>query len=154
MPPSYRPALTIGFVLALVIAIPLLLATAGHRNGPPVLFATAWIAIAIHHAYWFLFRIAYELEFDGQELRWRAPLRSGNINLGDIDRFRPFRFGSSVEVIESTSGAKVLVMVRPGLSDFAETFVARKPGLPIRFGFNGRLAQNLERRSGFEILGE
>ena len=81
---------------------------------------------------------------------WRAPLRSGTVNLGDVLELRPDRFGSNAEVIQMADGARILVFVRKGFRAFTDELVARRPELPVRFGLQARWLKRLPGWSGFK----
>jgi len=134
-------AVSVGLLVALAV---------GTKGGPPVLFSLGWIAIAAWNGYWFLFRVAYRLNVDHDVLLWSAPLRGGTVPLADIQELRPFRLGSSVEVISQISGPPILVWARKGLRDFADDLCAEAPHIRARFGWYAKLAERLPGPRGFK----
>ena len=72
-------------------------------DGPPLLFVLAWIAILGWNAYWFLWRLSYRLEVDGDRLRWMTPLRTGEVRVSDVLDIHPGMFGQAT-VIELRDG--------------------------------------------------
>jgi hypothetical protein len=112
-----------------VVAGVLMVVAIAAGSGPPVWFAAFWLAALVWNSYWFLFRIAYQLDLTERELYWRTPFRNGSIALTDLVELRPHRFGSSIEVIQLADGAKILVMVRKGFVEFmAENPTSRPTG--------------------------
>lgn len=138
------------FAIFAVAAVALLVAAlGGGHDAPPLAFSLLWIAIAVWNAYWFLWRVAYQLELDDEQLRWHAPLRQGVIPLAELQELKPFLLGSSVEVFRSFGRPDVLVFVRRGLKDFAEVIKERAPHVAIRFGTYARIAERLPGPRGF-----
>lgn len=151
MPGSYRFLVLVMFACFGIVAVLLVVVNAiGRSGGPPVVATCLWITAMGWNAYWFLFRIAYELESDGDRLRWRAPLRSGEMALADLTGVRS---RSSVGVISGASQQRVLVWVRKGFVQFTEAMVAARPDLRVRIGFRARLVERWPGRSGYRRLG-
>lgn len=145
----YRVQILATFALATIIAVGLAIAAA--MTSPPVLvFVALWVAALLWNGYWFLLRIVYDLVLDGDVLRWRTPVRSGTVKLSDVVELRPSRLGSNAEVIEFADRSRLIVFVRKGFKAFADEMKARRPGLPIRLGFQARLAERLPGSSGFK----
>ena len=145
----YRAQILAMFGLFAVIAVGFVTAAA-MSNAPLLVFAALWVATLLWNGYWFLLRLVYDLELDGDAIRWRTPLRSGTITLSDVVELRPSRFGSNAEVFELVDRARLLVFVRKGFRAFADELVARRPELPVRLGFQARLVERLPGWSGFK----
>lgn len=132
------------FVIFGVFAVVLVTATVeGGTESPPVAFTVLWLAAIGWNGYWWLFRIAVGLRFDGQVLYWEAPFRSGAIPLSDLTAIRPMRLASNVEVFDRRDGRPVLVMATKGLGAFLDSVSLARPGLPVRLGWQGRLAERM-----------
>src|SRR4051812_26839451 len=138
------------FAIFGVAAVALVVAALSGGNGsPPLVLSLLWSAIAVWNGYWFLWRVAYQLELDHEQLRWWAPLRRGVIPLAELQELKPFLLGSSVEVFRSSAQPDVLVFVRRGLKDFAGVIKERAPHVAIRFGIYARIAERLPGPRGF-----
>ena len=146
--PLGKPFFFVMFAFFAVVGAFLVLATP--TEGPeavPAGFKVFWVGALVWNAYWFLFRIAVSLRLEDRELVWDAPLRSGRIAVGDVVAVRPMRFASNVEVFEQRGGRPVMVMVTKGLSDFLAELSKLNPNLPVRLGWQSRLAERLPGRS-------
>ena len=74
----YRAQILAMFGLFAVMAVGFVTAAA-MSNAPLLVFAALWVAALLWNGYWFLLRLVYDLELDGDVIRWRTPLRSGTI---------------------------------------------------------------------------
>lgn len=104
-------------------------------------------------AYLYLFRVVYELEFDGERLRWRAPLRSGEVSLASLTGVCAIAPGAA-GFLDRAAGPWMRVFVRKGFIDFTSALVAVRPDLAVQIGFAARLAERWPGRSAFEGLAE
>lgn len=102
-------------------------------------FLVAWTLLAVVGLYWYVFRVAYELRFDGEALYWRSPLRSGRFALQDLSNVR-LRWGTD-GIIERTDGSRLHVMAQKGFARFASGLSAANPRIEVRIGVLGRLYQ-------------
>jgi hypothetical protein len=148
MYPLWRVQILSMFVLFAVVGVVVLVAAVVASSGPS-LFALVWVLGVIWNGYWFLFRIAYRLDLTESSLAWRTPLRSGTIALIDLVEMRPSRFGSSAEVLRSSDGSKVLVMVRKGFVDFMAEVQAAGPHVEARVGTFAKIGERLPGPRGF-----
>jgi len=137
------------FILAMfgvfAIAAVALLATtlAGGRDAPPPAFAALWLAALGWNGYWWLFRIAAELRIDGFDLVWSTPLRNGRVSLSQLDEIRPMRFASNVAVLKVRDGQSIIVPATKGFRQVTTEIAQRRADLPIRLGWQARLAERL-----------
>ncbi len=115
----------------------------GGPDAPPAGFVVLWLGVLAWNAYWWLFRIVSELRLDGDYLWWSTPLRSGHIPLRDLVEIRPQRFATNVEVFKIRGAPSVVVLATKGLQEFTAEIAARRPDLPIRFGWQARLAERM-----------
>ena len=56
-----------------------------------LLFNVLFLALLLLAAYWFCWRMVSELASDGENVTWRASLRSGFFNVHDLLRIEPGR---------------------------------------------------------------
>lgn len=145
----YRAQILAMFGLFAVIAV-VFVTVAAMSNASLLVFAALWVAALSWNGYWFLLRLVYDLELDGDVVRWRTPLRSGTVPLSDVVELRPSRFGSNAEVFELADRRRLLVFVRKGFRAFADELVARRPGIPVRLGLQARLVERFPGWSGFK----
>ena len=136
------------FVVFAVVALALTIGALSSK-GPPAAFALLWCAALVWNAYWFLWRMAFELELDGEVMRWQVPLRKGQLKVANITEVRPSKFGSSAMVMKMNDGSSLLVMVRKGLSSFTDVLQSARPDLSIRLGRYSRIAESMPGWSGF-----
>ena len=137
------------FSLFTVVGVVGLVAAISTKSGPPTIFVVLWLFALVWNGYWFFLRVAYQLELTGNELRWRAPFRSGVVPLDQLVAMRPHRFGSSIEVLELREGSKVLVMVRKGFADFAAEVQVAAPQVRVRVGVLARVGERLPGPRGY-----
>jgi hypothetical protein len=120
----------------------------------PTVLALVWAAFWIGQAYFLFLRVAYELEFDGDTLRWRSPLRRGEVNLRGVLRVASGPGTLPLVTFSVADGSSIMVSVRRGLHDFTEVLVQQRPELSVYLNMHERLIESLGLRSGFEVLGE
>jgi len=109
-------------------------------NGPPPLFAVLFLAITAWNAYWFLWRMATDLWLDGNTLHWKAPLRSGSVDVAGIEKIRPRRMTGNVEMICLRDGRPIITMATRGIEELNGDIVQLHPGLPVRVGRSVRFS--------------
>jgi hypothetical protein len=113
--------------------------------------AVLWLAIAVWNAYWFLLRFAHRAELDDAGvLRWRAPLRSGRVDLADLEKVRPSLLFSNIQILDTGRGRPAMVWAVRGFGELAAAFDAQHPGLPCQLSPQARLAARMPLRSAFE----
>jgi hypothetical protein len=108
-----------GLVLGFLIVVQ----SEATRSAAMALFGLAWMAT---FSYWCLWLLSYRLELTDKTLRWRTPLRRGEIPLG----YRPARIreakvypwrGLPDLMLIDIGRARVRVFAGPGFAEFAET---------------------------------
>jgi len=109
-------------------------------SGPPAWFAVIWLAALAWNAYWFLWRLATDLWLDGNTLHWKAPFRSGSVDVSAIEEIRPRRMAGNVEMIRLSEGRPILTMATRGIEELNSDIVRLHPGLPVRVGRSVRLS--------------
>jgi hypothetical protein len=113
-------------------------------------FILVGISFFAWNAYMFLLRMSYEIEVDQGILFWKAPIRSGTVQLADVRAVRRSRLSWNVGVIQLSSGRPISVLVRKGFRDFCEALAAQQPELQLDIHGVGWLSEQLPwPRSGF-----
>lgn len=153
--PSYQaPLIGRAFVLLvfgvlLLTAVVLMVATLGGNDGPPIAFVVFWLFALGWNAYWWLGRIALRLTIRGEAFGWKTALASGEMPLSDLVAVRPSRMSSQILVIERTSGKPIMAMATKGNGPFFLELASRRPDVPIRIGWLGKLSDRLPGWSAF-----
>ena len=146
----YWPAaLFAGFAILGVGGVVVVVVSVSGHDGPPTWFVGLWLLALAWNGYWWLFRIAYRLDLTQTDLAWRAPLRQGSLRTADLVEMRPYVFGSSIEVIVPSEGAKVLVLVRKGFVDFMREVETVAPQVRTRVGLYAKLSERLPGARGY-----
>jgi hypothetical protein len=110
----------------------------------PAWFAVLWVAALCWNGYWFLLRIVHQLEVAAGVLRWRAPLRAGQIPIGEVVAIQPSRVAMMGHVVTTRRGTIWVTFATPGFAEFAAALQAAQPVMSVRVG---RLARvNYPRR--------
>ena len=120
---------------------------AGGDNAPPTWFTIVWLVAVTWNAYLWLIRIAAELTLDGNTLKAASPFRTRNVTLADLVTIRPGRFASRGVVIEVVGERPILTLATKGFREFTDEVARRRPNLPIRLGWQARLAEKMPGRS-------
>lgn len=141
---ALRILTTVIFAAFTIAAVALVVVEAtGVRSAPPLWFAALWLAALGWNTYWFLFRVCDRFEITDVDLRWHAPLRTGEVALADLTELRPMRLTPQVLVICSRDGRKMLVLRQKGLGSFATALQSAAPQMTVRDGFYGLLAERI-----------
>ena len=116
-----------GFGIAIILW---LTGSSKSPQSPAVLFLIPFGALAFAVGYLFLFRMAYRVELTARSIRWRAPLRRGEVPLEQVLRIRRGEFTLQHRehaVIEVRGGRKVSVRVNGRFADFALAVAYQAP---------------------------
>ena len=145
--PFWRP---IVFVFFGVLALGGVLGfTTGRlKASPEPWFTVAWFLILFWNAYWFLFRISYRIEMQGNQIRWFTPLRRGQFALDDLVSIRSSPL-NQLSVFKRRSGPSVIMTVQRGLSEFTDEVRHRAPRVSVRAGLYGN-PMRTSLRDGFK----
>jgi hypothetical protein len=146
MYPLYRAQLIAVFGILTLFAVVMFASTAS-TDVRFLLFGLFWLAALGWNAYWWLVRISYRLDLNGDELRWLTPTRSGTIPLHQLRAIRPYRFGRNVTVFEVGDGSSILVLTRRGFTDFTARVQAAAPHVTVRLNWYIRLIDRFSRGS-------
>jgi hypothetical protein len=98
-------------------------------DGPSLLFMALWIGALGWNAYWWLWRISYRLEVDGDRLRWMTPLRNGEVLVSDVQAIRS-GWLNQLAVIEVRDNADITSLSRSGISEFASALAGDR-AIPV-----------------------
>lgn len=138
------------FGIFLVAAIALLAAIiAGGEDTPPVWFAVVWLGALGWNAYWWLFRIAVELETSESLLVARTPLRTLRVPLPDITRVSAPFWAPNVQAIRWHGGRPIYVIAGKGLGPFLRAALADRHDVSLNLGWQTRLVERFPGWSGF-----
>jgi hypothetical protein len=116
----------------------LLIGTSVKGDGPPLVFTVFWLFALAWNAYWWLFRVANDIDLEGDSLTWSAALRTRSVPLTDLIQVRPARFSSSAMVIEVSGQRPILTLASNGVQAFASELRRRRPDLPVSVGKRAR----------------
>lgn len=154
VPGGYRAGMLALFASFAILGVFLMVVAIydGQPAGAVAAWAAACAILAGDIAYLYLFRVVYELELDGERLRWRSPLRSGEVALADLTRIRASMPGAA-GLLDGAPGPRLRVFVTKGFTGFTSALVAARPDLPVRIGFGTRLAERWPGRSAFRKAG-
>jgi hypothetical protein len=119
-------------------------------TGPGLGFVVFWLAALGWNAYWFLFRIAYEIGVTNRStLRWCSVSRCREIPLTRVKGMEttvpPFGVGLKRIVVEGDRSP--LIMVQPGFRDVVAMMLALRPDLVMKERWYDRLFERYSRRT-------
>jgi len=140
------PLVIFGFFGVVAITMAGSLSTA---DGPPLAFFAFWLFMVAWNGYWFLWRMATDLWLDGNTLHWKAPFRSGSVDVAAIEEVRPRRMAGNVEMIRLREGRPIMTMATRGIEELNAEIVRLHPGLPMRVGRSVRLTNVFQARSRY-----
>ena len=125
LPRWYR--LQVIATFSVVVAIGIVVLAAGPSSAS---FAVLSAAVVCWNAYWLLLRIVYQLEVADGVLRWRAPLRSGHVPIGEVLAIRPSRMYG--HVVTTRRGTILVAFASAGFEEFAAALQAAQPMVSVR----------------------
>ncbi len=137
----FRPLMIAFFVLMSCVAVLLLLSLRGNTDALLAVFIALWVGALAWTAYWFLFRVAYEVAVvDGSTLRWHTMMTSHEaplVRIKGVDTpFGPF--GTGLRRIRLDSQRSPLLMGLPGVGEIFGTILAYRPDVPINTSWYDR----------------
>jgi hypothetical protein len=146
----YRPLI---FALLLILGlagVALVVNLLSGDAGPGLGFVVLWLAAYAWNAYWFLFRIAYEVSFtEGSTVRWCTVTRCREIPLSSVKGietpFPPFGVGLKRIVVEGHRSP--LIMVQPGIRDVLAKILELRPDLVVKERWYDLLYERFSRRA-------
>jgi len=137
----FRPLIIAFFVVMSCIAVLLLLSLRGNKDLLLTVFIALWVGALVWTAYWFLFRVAYEVAVvDGSTLRWHTMMTSHEAPLGRIKAVdTPFGpFGTGLRRIRLEGQRSPLLMGLPGVGEIFAMILANRPDVPINTSWYDR----------------
>jgi len=137
----FRPLIVAFFVLMSCIAVLLLLSLRVNTDPPLAVFVALWVGALAWMAYWFLFRVAYEIGVvDGSTLRWHTVMTTHEASLTRIQGVdTPFGpFGTGLRRIRLEGQRSPLLMGLPGVGEIFAMILAIRPDVPINTSWYDR----------------
>src|SRR6185437_9865025 len=116
--PLWRPFVFVIFGVMCIAGIFLLLTPNTSHHGPGVLFGVVWFAILLWNGYWFLFRISYRIELEGDRVRWFTAFRHGEFAIDELTSIGAPPLMYQLSIFKRRSGPSVITMVQGGLTEF------------------------------------
>jgi hypothetical protein len=132
--PLWRPFVFALFGVMVAAGVFSFFAPNGSNAGPGPLFGAAWFLILLWNAYWFLFRVSYRIELEGNHILWFTPLRHGEFPLDDLVSIRSPLLIYQLSIFKRRSGASVIMMVQRGLFEFGSEVHRRAPEVTVTSG--------------------
>jgi hypothetical protein len=115
---------------AIVTIAMLVASTSGAPDAPPPGFVALWCVAVVWNGYWWLLRMPSRLELAGGVLKWKTPLRGGEIPIADLREVRPSRMAGRTAVFLHGKG-QLTVTVTKGFQQFLDSLLVRRPDLPV-----------------------
>jgi hypothetical protein len=146
----FRPVAITVLVGLGVIAIALIHNLFSFTDPLLVVFVVLWLGAFAWNAYWFLFRVAYEIGVrDGSTLHWRTLTSRHEAPLARITGIVPpfGRFGNTLRKIAVEGGPSPLVMPAPGVSEVIAMIVAFRPDATVKSSWLDRTAERFALRT-------
>ncbi len=145
-----RPLIFVLFPVLGLVGVALVLNLVSGGEGPGLWFVVFWLAAYAWNAYWFLFRIAYEVGVvDGTTLRWCSVVRCREIPLSKVKTvetpFPPFGVGLKRIVVEGDRSP--LVIASPGFRDVVAMVLELRPDLVMKDRWYDLIFERFARRS-------
>ena len=149
MPAFYLPAITGLSALMIVVLVGIGIGIT-HVSGFFAFVFVAFLAVVVWFWYRALFRRAYRLDLELSQIRWRAPLKGGELSVGDLTAVRPSRMTGGIWVLEVRNAPNVPVHVRKGFLQFVQELQVLRPDLPVNpEDLTVRISESLPGPSGF-----
>jgi hypothetical protein len=113
-------------------------------GGSPWLFNLLFTVGVLFGGYWFLWLVVSELYLSGETIKWRSPMRSGEVRTIDIRRIRPGSgLSQNMEIIEMDDGEYLRVMGSSRFASFCDVLQVMRPDLSIQPSLQTRLMSRL-----------
>ena len=147
---NYRPILLVVLVGLGLAGIAMLVNLLAGGIGPPAAFVVLWLAVYAWNAYWFLFRVAYEVGVvDASILRWCSMTSCREVPVVRVTGLRtPFPpFGAGLRLITVDGDRSPLIFMSPGFRDVVGMLVEFRPDLVMKTAWYDRLAERFSKRT-------
>jgi hypothetical protein len=146
----YRPLTFAVFIPLGIAGIAMLVNLLAGGIGPPAPFVVFWLAAYVWNAYWWLFRIAYEVGVvHGSNLRWRSITTTREMPLERVKRIEtpipPFGIGLKRIVVEGDRSP--LIIANQGYQDVVAMIVQFSPDVPVPSAWYDRFYERFAKRS-------
>ena len=147
----YHRPLTVAVFGALGIAgVAMLVNLVAGGSGPPAAFVLFWVAAYGWNAYWWLFRIAYEVAVvRGSTLRWRSIATTREVALARVKGIHtpipPFGLGLKRIVVDGDRSP--LIIANLGYQDVVAMIVRFRPDLVVANSRYDRFYERFAKRS-------
>ena len=137
-------------VLAIATVVLVIFTLRRGDHAPPAAFVVLVLVALGWNSYWSLFRIAVELIVDEESIVSISPLRTRRIPTSALVAVRPMKLLSNVVIIEVAEQRPIVTLAVKGITALTNELARRRPSLPIRLGWQARLAERLPGRSRLE----
>jgi len=131
----FRPLALAGFTILGLAGVALVVNLLSGGEGPGLGFVVFWLAAYFWNAYWWLFRIAYEVGVDDRStLRWCSVMRCHQTPLSRVKRIEtPFPpFGVGLKRIVVDGDRSPLIAASHGFRDVVAMLLERRPDLVMK----------------------
>ena len=147
---NYRLLTFAVFVPLGIAGVAMLVNLVAGGTGPPLVFVVLWLAAYAWNAYWWLFRIAFQVGvMHGSTLRWRSITSGHEIPLARVTGIStplpPFGFGLKRIVIGGDRSP--LIIADQGYGDVVAMIVRFRPDLVIPNTWYDRFFERFAQRS-------
>jgi hypothetical protein len=146
----YRPLTFAVFIPLGIAGVAMLVNLLAGGTGPPAAFVFFWVAAYGWNAYWWLFRIAYEVAIvGGSTLRWRSITATREVSLARVKRIYtpipPLGLGLKRIVVEGDRSP--LIIANQGYQDVVAMIVRFRPDLVVADTRYDRFYERFAKRS-------
>lgn len=149
-----RWLLLISVVLVTLVAVPMLFAMAVTVQSWPVRLLTGIIGgLWLVGGVLVLRRLMLTVEVAPPMLRWRGPLRRGELDMGEVRVIRPVRTLAlaGVHAMELADGTTLWILVSRGFEQLVEDVRAESPQVDVRFGWATRNPGRIPGRNQYRL---
>ena len=117
------------------------------RRRTPTWFVVGFPLAIVAAGFWWAARLAAELVLEGDVVCERRLLGERRVPLADLTSVRPTAWSPNVAVFEVRGQRAVVTVGAKGLARFVDEIERRRPGLPVRFGWQTRRSERRRGRS-------
>lgn len=146
----YRPVTFAVFIPLGIAGVAMLVNLVAGGTGPPAAFVVFWVAAYGWNAYWWLFRIAYEVGVvHGSTLRWRSIATTREVPLARVKGIQtPYPpFGVGLKRISVDGDHSPLIIANQGYQDVVAMIVQFRPDLLVPTTSYDRFYERFAKRS-------
>jgi hypothetical protein len=146
----YRPLTFAVFIPLGIAGVAMFMNLVAGGTGPPAAFVVFWLAAYGWNAYWWLFRIAYEVGVvHGSTLRWRSIATTREVPLARVKGIRtPYPpFGIGLKRISVDGERSPFIIANQGYQDVVAMIVRFRPDVVVPNAWYDRLFERSAMRS-------